>query len=560
MELTRYLRLLGRWWWLLVLATGLAAASSFVAVSQQVPVYQSKTTLMLGSTIDDPNPSGNEINLTQQLAGLYADIANRQVVREKTMEALGLDSLPDYEARPLPNSQLIEIVVTDVSPERAQAVANELANQLILQSPTAPDPEEQDRQAFINDQLATLQTNIEDTEDEIAQLEVDLENAFSAREIETLQLQISGLQSKLNTLQSNYAALYSRTQGGAINAVTVIEPAALPQRPIGGGNLMTVLTASIIGLVLAGGAVYVIDYLEDSLRTAEEVKRYTGLPALPGIADFGSEDSERKLITRAEPLSPIAEAFRALRTAVRAASPDGRVILVTSPKPGEGKSITAGNLAVVMAQAGHKVLLIDADLRRPVQHKLLNVRKDRGITDILMVFHLKGHIANMQELLDSVIRDTPEHGLQLLPSGAQVPNSHMLLGSDAVPMLLNILRKRYDYIILDSPPVLAVTDAVALSTVVDGVLLMTDASTIRRRELKHTIERLKNVKANILGISLNRLDPKSEGYYSPYFEYYSQNTDRSSKEPPGMNNGVDGDARRRWLRRLSAHDDAAKLN
>lgn len=557
MELTRYLRLLGRWWWLLALATVLAGASSFIAVSQQTPLYQARTTLMLGRTFEDPNPSGNEISLTQQLAGLYADIANRQIVREQTMEALGLSSLPEYEARPLPNSQLIEIVVTDDIPERAQAVANELANQLILQSPTAPDPEEQERQAFINDQLASLQTNIEDTEDEIVALEQELENAFSAREIESLQQQITGLQSKLNTLQSNYAALYSRTQGGAINALTIIEPAALPQRPIGGGNMMTVLTASIIGFVLAAGAVYTIDYLEDSVGSSEEVKRLTGLPALPGIADFGSENDERRLITRTEPLSPIAEAFRALRTAIRAASPDGRVFLVTSPKPNEGKSITAGNLAVVMAQAGHKVLLIDADLRRPVQHQLLNVTKDRGMTDILMVFHLKGHVANIQELLDSVIQETPEHGLHLLPSGAQVPNSHMLLGSDAVPTLLNVLRKRYDYIILDSPPILAVTDAVALSTVVDGLILITDAGTIRRRELQQSIDRLRTVSANILGISLNRLDPKSQGYYSPYFEYYSQKTESKTKDTPTGKNGSERERPRRWMRNVITDDDAA---
>lgn len=557
MELTRYLRVLARWWWLLVLAAGLAAATSWYAVSQQAPIYQARTTLMLGRTFDNPNPSGNELNLTQQLAGLYADIANRQTVRDNTREALGLNSLPEYSARPIPNSQLIEILVTDVDPARAQAVANELANQLILQSPTAPDPEELERQAFIDGQLASLQANIEQTEDEIIELESQLETAFSAREIESIQGQIAGLQSKLNTLQSNFAALFSRTQGGAINALTVIEPASLPTRPIGGGNIMTVVTASLIGLVLAAGAVYLIDYLEDSVTSADEVKRFTGLTTLPGIADFGSEDGDRRLITRTEPLSPIAEAFRALRTAVRAANPDGRVLLVTSPKPGEGKSITAGNLAVVMAQAGHKVLLIDADLRRPVQHKLLNVNNDRGITDILMVFHLKGQVANMQDLLDSGVKDTAEHSLQLLPSGAQVPNSHMLLGSDAVPMLLNLLRKRFDYIILDTPPVLAVTDAVALSTVVDSVLLITDAGAIRRRELKQTIERLRSVNANILGISLNRLDPRSEGYYAPYFEYYSQKPARGADDATAGSNGLGGDVRRRWLRRVAADDETA---
>jgi Mrp family chromosome partitioning ATPase len=134
----------------------------------------------------------------------------------------------------------------------------------------------------------------------------------------------------------------------------------------------------------------------------------------------------------------------------------------------------------------------------------------------------------------------------------------MLLGSDAVPTLLNVLRKRYDYIILDSPPILAVTDAVALSTVVDGLVLITDSGTIRRRELQQSIDRLRTVKANILGISLNRLDPKSQGYYSPYFEYYSQKTDGNKKDTPTTaKNGSERARPRRWVRNVVTDDDAA---
>jgi Mrp family chromosome partitioning ATPase len=133
----------------------------------------------------------------------------------------------------------------------------------------------------------------------------------------------------------------------------------------------------------------------------------------------------------------------------------------------------------------------------------------------------------------------------------------MLLGSDAVPTLLNVLRKRYDYIILDSPPILAVTDAVALSTVVDGLILITDAGTIRRRELQQSIDRLRTVNANILGVSLNRLDPKSEGYYSPYFEYYSQNTESKPKDTTTSKNGSERKGPRRWIRNAVTDDDAA---
>jgi len=137
MELKNFITPLLKWWWLLVLATLVAGGSSFIVARQQPPEYEAYTTLMIGRTISDPNPSGNELHLSQQLAGIYADLAQRDPVANATMEALGLDSLPSYDARALPNSQFLEIAVIDTNPERAQAVANELANQLILQGPTA---------------------------------------------------------------------------------------------------------------------------------------------------------------------------------------------------------------------------------------------------------------------------------------------------------------------------------------------------------------------------------------------------------------------------------------
>ena len=127
MELSRYISPLLKWWWLLVVSAVLAGVSSYYVVSQQPPIYRTSATLIIGRAFEDPNPTGTELNLSQQLARTYADIASRQPVREQTMATLGLNSLPQYVARPLPNSQLLEIVVTDVSPQRAQAVANEVA-------------------------------------------------------------------------------------------------------------------------------------------------------------------------------------------------------------------------------------------------------------------------------------------------------------------------------------------------------------------------------------------------------------------------------------------------
>ncbi len=201
MELKHYLKPVLKWWWLLAVSAVITAGLSYFVISREPPLYQSTSTLMIGSAFNNPNPSGSELFLGQQLAQTYSDIAKRQPVKDKTMAVLGLDWLPSYFARPVPNSQLMEITVRDTSPERAQAVANELANQLILQSPTAPRPEQQEREAFIEDQLSSLQANIKQTEAEILEKGAELEAAFSAREIADLKTEINGLQSKLRTLQ-----------------------------------------------------------------------------------------------------------------------------------------------------------------------------------------------------------------------------------------------------------------------------------------------------------------------------------------------------------------------
>ena len=182
MELGAFLGPLRRWWRLLLASSALAAATSSCYVLLQPPMYEARTTLMIGQALGNPNPTGNDLALSQQLSVTYADVVQRRPVREQTMAVLGLTSLPEYTARPLPDHQLLEIVVIDTVPARAKAVANELARQLILQSPTAPQPEEQQRQAFISDQLASLQANIQQTQSEITATRVALENAFSAAE------------------------------------------------------------------------------------------------------------------------------------------------------------------------------------------------------------------------------------------------------------------------------------------------------------------------------------------------------------------------------------------
>jgi len=553
MELKEYIVPLRKWWWLILSATLVATLASFMVARQQPDIFRARTTLTIGRAIDNPNPTGTEFWLTQQLAQTYAEIASREPVRTATMEALGLTWLPEIAVRAVPETQLIEITVNDTSPERAQAVANESARQLILQSPTSTEQEEQSRQAFINEQLDGLETRIIETQDEIADKQEELAGVFSARQISDLQSQIAGLQAKLTTLQTNYANMLSNTQQGAINTLTTIEPAVLPLIPVGPKTMTTVLVAAAIGFTLAAGAAYLLEYLDDSVKSPDTITKVTGLATLAGIARISEDDDGGKLVSLSQPRSPTTEAYRVLRTGIQYSTvdnPNQIRLMVTSPSPSEGKSLTVANLAVVMAQAGNNILVIDADLRRPVQHKLFRLPQKGGLTTLLLEANLDPNSDQTLKALRRVIQQTSVEGLHILTSGPIPPNPSEMLGSTKMEVALQTLEEHYDYVIIDSPPVLAVTDAMVLARHSESVLLVADASKTRGTQLRQAATQLLASNAHVIGVVLNRLSPRSEGYYSYYYyrhSYYMEDQD----EEPSIATPTNGKSTSRWRRQKS---------
>jgi len=530
MELKKYLFPLRRWWWLLVAATLVAGVSSFLVTLQQPPVFQAKATLMIGRAIEDPNPSASQFWLGQQLATSYADIANRDVVRQATMNALGLDWLPAYKARSLPNSQLIEIAVTDTSPERAQAVAAELANQLILQSPTGARPEEQNRLAFISQQLDTLETQIKSTQDEIKKLQIELGNMVSARQITDTQNQITALQAKLSTLQGNYANLLANTQGGAVNTLSVIEPATVPKKPIGPFQATAVAVASLIGFALAAAAAYLLEYLDNTLKSPQDVKRIFNYPILGYIAEDDQWIKDRPLVAE-NPRHPIAEAFRSLRTNLEFSAVDKplKTILITSSDADEGKTSVAANLAASMAQADKKVVLIDADLRQPNLHRLMGIPNENGLSDVF-----RGRVS-----LQDALRMWRNEKIAVISGGAPPPNPAELLASQKMDQILNNLKEITDVVIVDGPPFL-VTDAAVLSSKVDGVLVVARPGYTEQAAAEAMVEQLERSGARVLGVVLNRIPSKLAGLYEgrpQLYPYYA--TDRGTG-PGGRGGGGGG--------------------
>jgi capsular exopolysaccharide synthesis family protein len=276
-------------------------------------------------------------------------------------------------------------------------------------------------------------------------------------------------------------------------------------------------------LVVSLSVTYLIEYMDDSIRTPDDVNRASGLTTLAGIAKIKADIEEDRLITISHPRSPISEAYRVLRTGIQFSAvdaPDNSILLVTSPNPSEGKSLTAGNLAVVMAQSGKNVLLVDADLRRPRQHQVFGVTKNSGLTNLMLEYNPNASESATTALIKQFIQEpkTGVSGLHILASGPIPPNPSELLGSAKMRALLKTLSSHFDVVILDSPPVLAVTDAVLISTQVDSVLLVLDSGRTKKPHLQQANEMLREVNAHVIGTVLNRLSSRGDGYY--YYYYY----------------------------------------
>lgn len=221
-----------------------------------------------------------------------------------------------------------------------------------------------------------------------------------------------------------------------------------------------------------------------------------------------------ELITITKPLSPISESYRTLRTNIKFSSVDKdiKVIVVTSSGPGEGKSTTASNLAVVMAQAGNKTVIIDCDQRKPRLHKVFNLSNERGISDVLA----------KEIKFEDALQDTGVKDLTMITSGTKPPNPAELLASGAMKEFLESLKDKYDSIIIDTPPIVAVTDAQLLSRHADGCILVVASAQADRDAAMKAKELLEKVDAKILGIVLNKVDGSHKGYYGAYYSYYAE--------------------------------------
>ncbi|NUM47266.1 MAG: polysaccharide biosynthesis tyrosine autokinase, partial [Anaerolineales bacterium] len=491
----------------LILSTVAAAGASYLATRGEPIVYQARTTLMIGGTINDPNPSTSEFALGEQLAAAYADIASRELVRQATMAKLGVTRLPDYIARALPKTQIMEIIVSDRDPSRAQQVANELAAQLIQLSPTNLDPEEESRLEFVNQQLDVIESRLDETESQIEALKIQLGELDSVQEITNAQNQISALQTVLNTLHNTYANLLASTNQEAINSLTVIEPAALPSRPIGTNQTITILISAAVGFALAISAAYLLEYILDtSLKFPDEVERAFNSEIIGHF--FTPSWLTRKkppvLLTDDAP-HPSAEAYRSLKTNLLLMDKNAglKTILVASPEKQKGKTQLAINLALSLASGDRKVVLVDADLRLPSVHTVLALPNEKGLGDIL----------TDQATLESVIHSLKDGKLSVITAGMTPHDLVERLDTPKMDEILYQLREMADIIILDAPP-FYVADTSILASKVDGLVAVIRPGFSKKAAAINMAEQINRSHAKLLGITLNNIPSWGGAYYA----------------------------------------------
>ena len=376
-------------------------------------------------------------------------------------------------------------------------------------------------------ELETLIANLEARRDEVQNL---IDDPLLQREILRLEEQLERERARQRQLTSARDLAWETYQTLANKAAEVevasqvketevrfAMPAVKPEKPIKPRKKLNTLLASVVGGMLAVGVAFLIEYLDDTIGTPEDVRRTLGLSTLSSIAPLPA-GVESGLVTISQPRAPSSEGFRALRTQLQIATDKPlKALLVTSPNPLEGKSTIVANLGVVMAQAGWSTVLVDSDMRRPVLHDMFGLSNAEGLSTVL-----SGDGRDPAEYLQA----TKVENLRLLASGPLPPNPSELLSSPRIEEVIQQLKGEADVLLLDSPAALAVTDAALLAKRVDGVLLVVESGVTQRGSAQQALEGLTKVGTNLVGVVLNRFSP---GAAAEYYYYGGDQAQRRRK-------------------------------
>lgn len=412
----------------------------------------------------------------------------------------------------------------------------------------------------INESQSTLQEKLKADYDRALRDENALREAFNRARAEAVQqnqaaIRFSILKQDVDTAKVLYTEFLNKTSQANIQVaeqhsnIQVIDPAIVPRSPIRPNRLRSILLGLVLSLAFGVAVALTIEFLDNTVKTADDVTRFVQLPTLAVIPRVTG--SKLQLVAHDGPIRNLrlnddqsgetgmrsrlndrrtnrnsdltGEAYRSLRTSMllSTAGNPPKSILFTSAQPGEGKTTTSINTAISMAQLGARIIVVDADMRRPNAHRLLGADNLLGLSTWL----------SRDVILSDLIQYFPESNVSLIASGAIPPNPAELISSSRMKELIRILTNDYDHVIIDSPPLMNVTDSVILSTMVDGVVLIVQSGTTKRTIANRARQELRKVGARIFGVVLNDVDLKGDGYDDYYSgKYYSDYAEPQSRQ------------------------------
>src|SRR5262245_26236413 len=509
--------------WSIILIVAITTGSAIYFSYQRTPIYSSTaevqvTPLTASQILTAPNPYWTLANMDNEI-----HIVQSAAVAVLADKALGGRGGGTLSVQVPANTQILQIGYDHPDPETARDGAQAYANAyLTYRTRVAANQYTRARQAF--------QTQIDQLRTDLEQAQADLEAAppgssdetVAANEVDQISTQIAGLNTQVASLIAP-----------DITPGTLIQPADVPGSPSSPNHRQDAALGFVAGLVLGVGFAFLRERMDDRIHGRDQLEAAVGAPVLavvPQVDGWRKRDQTR-LVTTSASGSPPAEAYRSLRTNLQFISRDGsmRVIAVSSPQAGEGKTTTVANLAATLAHTGKRVVALSADLRKPRLHRFFGLANEAGLSSIL---------AGQAELADVARRVDGLESLRVVTSGPVPPNPAELLSSDEMEALLSQLRSTADYVVIDTAPALVVTDAMIVAPRVDGVVVVVDADSTTAGAASHTVEQLEQVGAKVIGAVLNGFDPSKARYYSYAGKYtyrYQYRYEDSGRAEKGSN-------------------------
>jgi capsular exopolysaccharide synthesis family protein len=514
MELLRYFYLARRWFWFLVLGTVAGALTAFAVTQQMTPVYRATALLQVDASGGQGAPY-SDLSLSERLTRTFATLMVTRPVFDEAIASLQLNMSADdltgkVSAQAIGGTELMRLTVDDTDPVRAAALANSIGtifgdrNDVVQSRRFRVVRENLEKELLsVQEQLLRLQEQVDDppanwTETDLAQQE---------------QLLASYRSNYINLLQSVEEVRLAETQDA--NTINVVDPAIVPLRPVLPQVEATTALGALIGFLAIAGLVVLLEYVNDKVVANEQVEELLKVPVLAAVGEMPGDKPSEKLVTLRDSYTPVFEAYQMLRVRLEIArfGKTTHSILVASSNQGEGKSTTAANLAVVLARSGKRVVLVDADLRRPTMHRFFGHANVRGLTTAL--------IAPPGSSLDIHVLATKLDTLVLLPSGPLPSDPAALLSSPRLPELIEELQMFADVVIFDSPPLLQVADPALLLSLCDTTILVAAAGRTRTSALARSGMLVAASGSELAGVVLNRVNARNYGYGYGYGYGYS---------------------------------------